>query len=272
MIEQLHWSDFEILIDLIFARGGWQRTTRLGETMADVDLLIEQTTLSETASVQIKSRASQGVLDALIEMHRKSGRHRRTFFVCHTAETAMSAGEHGDVHLWTGEFLAEIAVRSRFGLASLIGLWNARGSRPNSRQGLSNLAVRPGPGFGAPPALAPQRRGGRRPCRVVVCWRTKGPARAQVVGLAHASTSMACRGRHRSVGLDREGLGTIGSDGLENLAGARQLGLDLGDHGRAGESDFTAARPVGRGQSLSQRISSASSSHSASFRTSGTTR
>jgi len=112
MIEQLHWSDFEILIDLIFARGGWQRTTRLGETMADVDLLIEQTTLSETASVQIKSRASQGVLDALIEMHRKSGRHRRTFFVCHTAETAMSAGEHGDVHLWTGEFLAEIAVRS----------------------------------------------------------------------------------------------------------------------------------------------------------------
>jgi len=141
MIEQLHWSDFEILIDLIFARGGWQRTTRLGETMADVDLLIEQTTLSETASVQIKSRASQGVLDALIEMHRKSGRHRGTFFVCHTAETAMSAGEHGDVHLWTGEFLAEIAVRSRFGLASLIGLWNARGSRPNSRQGFSNGCV-----------------------------------------------------------------------------------------------------------------------------------
>lgn len=112
MIEQLHWSDFEVLIDLIVARGGWQRTTRLGETMAEVDLLLEQTTLGETASVQIKSRASQSVLDAHIETHRKSGRHHRTFFVCHTADTAMSAGDHRDVHLWTGEFLAEIAVRS----------------------------------------------------------------------------------------------------------------------------------------------------------------
>ena len=42
MIAELHWADFEIMVDLIFARGGWQRTSVLGGTMADIDLLIEQ--------------------------------------------------------------------------------------------------------------------------------------------------------------------------------------------------------------------------------------
>ena len=60
MIAQLHWADFEILVDLIFTRGGWQRCSILGGTMADIDLLIEQPTTGETASVQVKSRASQG--------------------------------------------------------------------------------------------------------------------------------------------------------------------------------------------------------------------
>ena len=30
MIAELHWADFEIMVDLIFARGGWQRTSVLG--------------------------------------------------------------------------------------------------------------------------------------------------------------------------------------------------------------------------------------------------
>jgi hypothetical protein len=31
MIRQLDWQDFEILVDLIFARGGWQRSGVLGK-------------------------------------------------------------------------------------------------------------------------------------------------------------------------------------------------------------------------------------------------
>lgn len=111
MIAQLHWADFEIMVDLIFARGGWQRTSVLGGTMADIDLLIEQPTLGETASVQVKSRASQAVLDEHITYFAASGLPR-TFFVCHSPDGVLSAGAAAGVHLWTGDQLADIAVKS----------------------------------------------------------------------------------------------------------------------------------------------------------------
>jgi len=59
MIAELHWADFEVLSDLILTRGGWQRVSVLGETMADIDLIIEQPTLGERATVQVKSRANR---------------------------------------------------------------------------------------------------------------------------------------------------------------------------------------------------------------------
>ena len=111
MIEQLHWSDFEVLVDLIFARGGWQRSSVVGGTMADIDLLIEQPTLDETASVQVKSRATQAVLNDHIAHFAASGLDR-SFFVCHSPQGSLSVGARTNVHLWTGERLAELAVRS----------------------------------------------------------------------------------------------------------------------------------------------------------------
>jgi hypothetical protein len=41
MISGLHWADFETLTDLIFARSGWQRSTRVGENLTDIDILME---------------------------------------------------------------------------------------------------------------------------------------------------------------------------------------------------------------------------------------
>lgn len=111
MIAALHWADFEIMVDLIFARGGWQRLSVLGGTMADIDLLIEQPTLGETASVQVKSRASQAMLDEHIATFDASGLPR-TFFVCHSPAGTLSTREAPGVHLWTGDHLAEIAVKS----------------------------------------------------------------------------------------------------------------------------------------------------------------
>lgn len=111
MIVGLHWADFEIMVDLILARGGWQRVSVLGKTMADVDLVVEQPTLGERASVQVKSRASQATLDAHIAYFADSGLPR-TFFVCHSGEGALSARGAAGVHVWTGRDLAEIAVKS----------------------------------------------------------------------------------------------------------------------------------------------------------------
>ena len=112
MIAHLHWADFEPLVDLMFARGGWQRVSMLGGTMADVDLVVDHPTLGERASVQVKSSASQGILDAHISAFQRAKLHARTCFVCHSPKGALSIRDHRDVHLLTGAALAEIAVKS----------------------------------------------------------------------------------------------------------------------------------------------------------------
>lgn len=59
LIQQLHWSDFELLVDLIFSHGGWRRISRLGGAMKDHDLVLEQPITRRRVSVQVKSRAEQ---------------------------------------------------------------------------------------------------------------------------------------------------------------------------------------------------------------------
>jgi hypothetical protein len=110
MIRGLHWAEFEIMVDLIFARGGWQRVSVLGGTAADVDLELKHPTTGETAFVQVKSRASQAVLDDYIARYRAAGRYDRMFLVCHSPKGRWKAEESSDIHLWLGATLAERAI------------------------------------------------------------------------------------------------------------------------------------------------------------------
>ena len=66
LIKQLHWADFELLVDLIFSSSGWRRVSALGGTMKDIDLLVEEPLIKERASVQVKSSADQNVFDASV--------------------------------------------------------------------------------------------------------------------------------------------------------------------------------------------------------------
>jgi len=111
MVRTLHWADFETLVDLIFARSGWQRSTRVGSRLIDVDIVMEQPTTAENAFVQVKSKANQRVLDDYLERFRASG-HRHFFFVCHTAQGKLAMPEEQGLHLFEGRRLAEVAVRN----------------------------------------------------------------------------------------------------------------------------------------------------------------
>ncbi|HLC07910.1 MAG TPA: hypothetical protein VJK06_01345 [Methyloceanibacter sp.] len=84
MISWLHWVDFETMVDLIFARNGSQRVSKVGGTQRNVDLLLEQPATRETTSVQIKSRAGQAVLGDYLARFREDGSCDCMFFVCHT--------------------------------------------------------------------------------------------------------------------------------------------------------------------------------------------
>jgi len=54
---ELHWKDFETLVDLLFRQAGWRRLSVLGETMKYADLELEEPITTERYQVQIKSAA-----------------------------------------------------------------------------------------------------------------------------------------------------------------------------------------------------------------------
>jgi hypothetical protein len=108
----LHWVDFETLVDIIFARDGWHRVSALGGTEKDADMVLEQVTMNETAFVQVKSSASQRVLDDYIERFDANPTWHRMFFVCNTPEGRLDAGSRPEIHIWTREALAEMTVRT----------------------------------------------------------------------------------------------------------------------------------------------------------------
>ena len=110
MIRQLDWRDFETLVDLIFARGGWQRSSVLGKNQADLDLILVQPTLGETAWVQIKSGASQAELDDYLGRFRRDGSCDRFFFICHSAAGALNLPAEPGLHLWTAGRISDAAI------------------------------------------------------------------------------------------------------------------------------------------------------------------
>ena len=112
MIAALHWADFETLVDLIFARTGWQRVSRVGEAQADVDLVLEQPTTGEKAFVQVKSKAGQAVLDDYVDRFRQSGTFQRFFFLCHSPSGTLATDDDARLHVWAGERLADATVRA----------------------------------------------------------------------------------------------------------------------------------------------------------------
>ncbi len=108
MIQQLHWEEFETLVDLIFARGGWRRTSLLGGNMPDVDLILDQPVTGETAWVQVKTASSQSELNDYVERFERDGSCDRFFFVCHSG--VLEAPQKPNMHVWAGAKLADLAV------------------------------------------------------------------------------------------------------------------------------------------------------------------
>lgn len=105
MIPRLHERDFELMADLMLANLGWRRISMLGGSMPDVDLVVAQAATGERAFVQVKSRATQAVLDDYIGRFAASGLDRM-FFICHTPTTELTAPNDPRVHIWANRELA----------------------------------------------------------------------------------------------------------------------------------------------------------------------
>ena len=85
IVTRLSPKDFEHLIDLILARTGWERIATLGGTREGIDVEAENPTAAEIAFVQVKSSATQQVLNDYIERFaRRRDRYARMIFAVHS--------------------------------------------------------------------------------------------------------------------------------------------------------------------------------------------
>jgi hypothetical protein len=117
MVKELHWKDFELLIDLVFARTGWTRISVLGGTQKGIDLEVENLTIDEIAFVQVKSSANQAVLDCYIDQFKEqSDRYARMIFAVHSPDGKLTTpADDRRVQVWAGDRIARLVVRLGLG-------------------------------------------------------------------------------------------------------------------------------------------------------------
>jgi hypothetical protein len=84
LIKGLWWSDFELLIDLIFSQSGWQRLSVLGRTEKDIDLDIFSSVSQKRAFVQVKSTTNSKQLHEYHEIYKEYKQYDEMYFVYHT--------------------------------------------------------------------------------------------------------------------------------------------------------------------------------------------
>lgn len=121
LVARLHPKDFEVLIDLIFARTGWARVAKLGGATEGTDMEVENVTSGEIAFVQVKSSAGQRVLDDyVVRFSARRERYARMIFAVHTPKGTLRLPAELPVQIWNGERIAELVV------ALGLGEWLAR--------------------------------------------------------------------------------------------------------------------------------------------------
>jgi len=89
-IKELHWKDFETLVDLVFRSAGWIRISVLGQHAKGLDLELIEPIMRDRYIVQVKSRAG---ISEVFETAKQFSRHeyRRIFFVVHSPEKNIEA-------------------------------------------------------------------------------------------------------------------------------------------------------------------------------------
>lgn len=112
MIQRLRPEEFEVLVDLIFARHGWSRVGQIGGNQADIDLMLEHPMTGETAWVQIKSACAQTDLDRYCQQFASQRVATCCFFAVHSPNGQLRQPDGSNCELWTGPILADQVVKA----------------------------------------------------------------------------------------------------------------------------------------------------------------
>ena len=113
LIQRLHWKDFELLVDLILTRAGWQRLSPLGKTEKSIDLEMHLPVTGRRAFVQVKSSATLQELKDYTVKYRAMDQYEEMLFVVHTADPSLREHAKEEEVTFLGlEEVASLAVDS----------------------------------------------------------------------------------------------------------------------------------------------------------------
>jgi hypothetical protein len=116
IIKNLHEKDLEILADLIFRQGGWNRIGVLGGTEQHIDLDLISPITGERIAVQVKSRADEATYNNYKSIFSDMRGYSKFYFITHspTASLASQAAQESDQEFifWGPQELAEYSAKN----------------------------------------------------------------------------------------------------------------------------------------------------------------
>jgi len=116
LIGRLRPKDFELLIDLILSRTGWARLATLGGATEGIDVEVENIATDEIAFVQVKSAATQLVLDDYVaKFGARRERYNRMIFAVRSPKGELTPPVGQPVAIWTGVDIARRVVKLGLG-------------------------------------------------------------------------------------------------------------------------------------------------------------
>ncbi|RCS31716.1 hypothetical protein DEO45_00130 [Rhodanobacter denitrificans] len=98
MVRLLTPRDFELMVELIFSRSGWQRQSRTGGSQKTLDLDLLLPTTHERAFVQVKSRTNTAQFADYAAEFAATDAHARMFYVWHTG--TINRDPPANITLW----------------------------------------------------------------------------------------------------------------------------------------------------------------------------
>ena len=89
LIQHLECREFELLIDLIFSKCGWQRLGAVGKTEKTLDLDLLSPVTGERAMVQVKSESTKAEFESYCNDFNDTDVFDKLFFVVHTPDKGL---------------------------------------------------------------------------------------------------------------------------------------------------------------------------------------
>ena len=114
LIEDLHWKDFELLVDMIFRQAGWQRLGVLGKTTKSIDIELLSPVTGEKAIVQVKSQSDLRQFIEYQERFSRMKQYDKFFYFVHAPSDNLMKHEQlsteAQVYLCFGRKLSKLVV------------------------------------------------------------------------------------------------------------------------------------------------------------------